>query len=74
MGFLIQSVPAIKGLIVLDLSKPEQPTEISRLKIIGRMAGRKRVRRMVPFFPNPEVVRLPRAGRRKNRGKFFGSA
>ncbi len=31
--YLIQSVPAIHGLIVLDLANPAKPTEVSRLKI-----------------------------------------
>ncbi len=33
--FLIQSVPAIHGLIALDISNPEQPKEVSRLSLSG---------------------------------------
>jgi hypothetical protein len=31
--FLVQSVPAINGLVVLDLADPAKPVEVSRLKI-----------------------------------------
>jgi hypothetical protein len=32
-NFLIQSVPAIHGLIALDISNPEKPKEVSRLSL-----------------------------------------
>jgi hypothetical protein len=31
--YLVQSVPAVQGLIVLDIANPTQPTEVSRLKL-----------------------------------------
>jgi hypothetical protein len=35
--FFIQSVPAINGLIVLDISRPEAPKEVARLKLSDAM-------------------------------------
>lgn len=64
-NYWIQTVPALPGLVVLDVSNPERPVEVSRLQIDKRFhmphwiaADRKSGRIVVTMDNSPDVLLL----------------